>query len=80
VAPALWWNLLSPAGEWAGFDARWVAREAARHRRAWAARVPLVRGLRRRIVTAMTRGAWADLRARALRRRGSGMDRADETA
>ena len=69
VAPSLWRNLLSTAGEWAGFDVRWLAREASRYRHSRARRGTLLRRLRRWIVTAMTRDAWEDLRERVVRLR-----------
>ena len=60
VAPVVFPNLLSVAGEWAGFDREWLAAEAARRARR---RTPILRllvrlGIGRRAMTFATERHW----------------------
>lgn len=61
VAPAVYKNLLSPAGAWAGFDPDWLCAEAERHaRRRSAARERMVR-LKKGVMTYATEKDWKRL-------------------
>ena len=61
VAPAVYTNLLSPAGVWAGFDAEWLCAEVERHaRRRSATRERMLR-LKKGVMTYATEDAWKRL-------------------
>lgn len=70
VVPAVWWNLIDIAGEWAGFRAEWLfsrcARIARRRRRP---RATVGRFLRRPLVRYATAAKIDDLLSRVDRRR-----------
>ena len=57
VAPVLSVNLMSVAGEWAGFDQDWIASEILKRERSWRRRIPSYIGFR------MIRGEWNQVRS-----------------
>ena len=63
VAPVVYPNLLSVAGEWAGFDEEWLVREVTRQarRKSVILRLLVKIGVGRKILTFATEGHWEKL-------------------
>lgn len=72
VAPAVWWNLIDIAGEWAGFEAEWLFTRCARiSRRSGWPRATIGRFLRSPIVRYATAAKVEDLLSRVDQRRAA---------
>jgi GNAT superfamily N-acetyltransferase len=63
VAPVVFWNLLTVAGEWQGFDQEWLVAEATKRarRRSLMLRALIRLGIGRRLMTFATERHWETL-------------------
>lgn len=61
VAPVVYQNLLSPAGEWAGFDQTWLVAEIERQLRRRSSLKHLMLRIKKPLMTYATKTEWQQL-------------------